>query len=80
MSERVTVLDESVCVCDENVWETGAGGVERERVCVSKTEACDENVWETVAGGVGRERVCVCTRQRLATRMSVRVMVFGREC
>ena len=37
-------LDDSVCVYNENIWETGGELVMDERVCVCETEACDETV------------------------------------
>ena len=37
-------LGDSMCVRDENIWETGGESVMDEGVC--ETEACDENVWE----------------------------------
>ena len=37
-------LNECVCVCNENIWETGGESVMDQRVCVHETEACDENV------------------------------------
>ena len=44
MCVREKELDESVCACNKNIWETGGETVMDERMCVCETEACDEKV------------------------------------